>query len=191
MAATTYPRAQMSGGTAPERQGTSAGLRGDTREFVNSAMLAGLAEIQYANLAVERASNPDVKAFAQLMVKDHGVANSELAAVATQVNAVPPTDLDKKHRDIVERLTNVLPAEFDREYAKATIDGHQEIVDLLRARTGTGGRTDPAAAGTAVGTSGRENTAVDSDPLTQWAARTLPVEQQHVVRAQQLQQNIK
>ena len=50
------------------------------------------------------------------------------------------------------------------------------------------GRVHKAPPGaTAVGTSGTG----DADPLTRWARQVLPTVEQHLERAQQLQQNIK
>jgi predicted outer membrane protein len=164
--------------------------------------IAGLAEVQLANLAIQRANNPAVKAFAQMILKDHSQSNAELNALVTQVNVKQPTELDKKHRDLVEHLANVLPAEFDRGYAQASIDTHQDMARLLRVRTGgqapatAAAGSDRPRAATASATAGIEATAgtggvADEDPLSRWARRTLPTVEQHLERARQLQQNIK
>jgi putative membrane protein len=185
------------GQATPQREAGTA--RGDTRDFINRMTIAGLTEVQLGNLAIERASSPDVKAFGQMMVKDHSHANTELHALATRMNVQPPTELDKKHRDLVEHLSNVLPAEFDREYAKAMIEGHKEVLDQLRKRIGD--QVTPAGSSgvdrprpttapeepQAVGTSG----AADDDPLTRWARTIIPTVAHHLERAQQLHQNIK
>jgi putative membrane protein len=148
--------------------------------------IAGMTEIQLGNLAITRASHPDVKAFGQLMVKDHSMANTELRSIAMQLNVPQPTELDQKHRDLFDRLTNVGPTEFDHEYTKAMIEGHQDVAKLLRSRAGDAAG-NAGAGGTAVGTSGT----IDADPLTRWARQVLPTVEQHLERAQQLQQNIK
>jgi len=201
IAGVVTPRAQTGTG-APVGQ-TASRLpdvpRGDTRDFIDRMTIAGLTEVQLGNLAIERSRNADVKAFGLMMVKDHSLANTELRALATGMGIQPPTDLDKKHRDLVEHLSNVLPAEFDREYAKTMVEGHTAVLDQLRRRTG-----DPApAAGAsaadrprpattpreppAVGTSGRD----DGDPLTRWARTVSPTVAHHLERAQRLQQNVK
>jgi putative membrane protein len=158
---------------------------GNTRDFISAMTIAGMTEIQLGNLAITRASHPDLKAFGQLMVKDNSMANTELRSIAQQLNVTQPTELDQKHREIFDRLANVGPLEFDREYTKAMIEGHQDVAKLLRSRTGDS--TGSAQTGTAVGTSGT----IDADPLTRWARQVLPTVEQHLERAQQLQQNIK
>ena len=174
----------LAGRQQPPSQSTSL-PPGNTRDFIGAMTISGLAEVQLGNLAIARASDPDVQAFGEMMVKDHSLANTELQGIALQLNVPTPTELDKKHRDVFDRLSNIGPREFDREYTKAMIEGHQEVARLLRSRTG-----DPvgaAAAATAVGTSGT----LDADPLTRWARKVLPTVEQHLERAQQLQQNIK
>lgn len=53
------------------------------RRFVNEAAEGGMAEVMHGRLAVERASNDEVKNFAQQMIDDHTKANQELMQLAT------------------------------------------------------------------------------------------------------------
>jgi predicted outer membrane protein len=54
----------------------------DPNAFLTGAYQDGLAEIQLAQLALQKATNADVKAFAQRMIDDHTQANSKIAALA-------------------------------------------------------------------------------------------------------------
>src|SRR4030095_2953869 len=63
----------------------------DSQAFINDLTIAGLAEVQLGKLAAERAMNPDVKTFGQMMVKDHTQAANELKPIAMQLNAQQPT----------------------------------------------------------------------------------------------------
>ena len=69
---------------------TGQAARPDAREFINQMSIAGMAEVQLGTLASERGTNPDVKAFGQMMVKDHLQANKELAQIAAQLKVQPP-----------------------------------------------------------------------------------------------------
>jgi putative membrane protein len=53
--------------------------------------IAGLAEVQLGKLASERASSAEVKAFGQMIVKDHSQANEEPRYPATQPPSHPAT----------------------------------------------------------------------------------------------------
>ena len=75
----------------------------------------------------------DVKAFGQMMVKDHTRANTEVTQIAKQLNVTPPTHLDMKHRELIDRLSKLKGAEFDREYVTAMVMGHEEVSAKLRA----------------------------------------------------------
>lgn len=180
--------AQTAPGLSGRQQPPARGIAfppGNTRDFISASTISGMAEIQLGNLAITRAGHPDVKAFGQLMVKDHSMANTELRSIALQLNVTQPTEPDQKHREIFDRLSNVGPLEFDREYTKAMIEAHQDVAKLLRSRAGE--PTGTPAGATAVGTSGT----IDADPLARWARQVLPTIEQHLAHAQQLQQNIK
>jgi putative membrane protein len=163
----------------------------DSREFINQMAIAGLAEVQLGKIAAEHASNPDVKAFGQMMMRDHSQANKELAQIASQVNVTMPTQLDKKHQDLAAKLSKLHGADFDREYITAMVEGHSEVVSKLQAWTGNRtAATDPAkpSTGAAVGTAGGDK---GEQALKQWATKALPTVQKHLNRAQELQQKIK
>jgi putative membrane protein len=52
------------------------------KDFVNQAAQGGMTEVALSKLAEQRASNAQVKSFAQQMVKDHTKANQELTSLA-------------------------------------------------------------------------------------------------------------
>ena len=107
--------------------------RGD-RDFVHDVAIANMAEIELGKLAAGRAVNEEVKRFGQMMVDDHRAAAGKLKTIATTHNIPLPTDIDDKHRDLRERLSKLQGAEFDREYMKAMVDGHEGVVDKLESR---------------------------------------------------------
>jgi predicted outer membrane protein len=107
----------------------------DDQAFVNEMTIANLAEVQLGKLATDRASNTDVRAFGQMMVQDHTKANDQLKQIASQLKIQPPTELDQKHKELAGKLSKLQAAGFDREYINAMVQGHQEVLGKLRART--------------------------------------------------------
>ena len=158
-------------------------MKTDVRNFVDTMAVAGMAEVRLGNLAAQRASSPDVKAFGQMMVQDHAKANDELKQAASRLKIQPTAELDKKHRDVADRLSKLSGPAFDREYLAAMVQGHQEVLAQLQAQT----RDRPTTGAESARTSAP---GANEQGLTQWAAKTLPVVQQHLERAQQLQQKL-
>jgi putative membrane protein len=182
VAGITYAQAasgQTSGTTRTAPRPSEPFTRLDSREFVNRMAVAGMAEVELGKLASERAMDPDVKAFAQMMVRDHSRADDELGKIAKSLDIQVPTQLDSMHRELVDRLSKLKGAEFDREYMSAMVKGHEDVAGLLRSYTSA---TRP------IGTSGR---ARGEQALMEWAMKTMPVVERHFERARQILQKLK
>src|SRR5688572_9951692 len=79
--------------------GTSgeASVSAGDRDFVGDLTVAGMAEVELGTLAKERATDSEVKQFADMMVRDHSKAGEELKQAASR-HAIPiPAGLDDKH----------------------------------------------------------------------------------------------
>jgi putative membrane protein len=171
-----------------------------TRNFVDHAIVAGMAEVQLGNLASERAASKDVKQFGQMMVKDHTAAGDELKQIAAQQYVPVPTQLDDKHRDLYDKLSKLQGAEFDKEYIDAMIDGHQEFINELEKHvdeknvSGTSGKVDMTPDRNA---KDKDKTIVPEKAddhaearVNAWAANTLPVARRHLERANQIKDSL-
>jgi putative membrane protein len=98
-----------------------------THSFMKDAAEAGMAEVEIAKLAKDRAMNPRVKNFAEMMIKDHSAANNDLMTVARDKSVTLPSTLGK-HQDHLEDLSKKNGAEFDKAYMKAMVNGHEDVV---------------------------------------------------------------
>jgi putative membrane protein len=146
----------------PERE------REELQKFVEKAAMSNMAEIELGRLAQERAQDPEVKQFAQMMIDAHTKAHSELQQAASGAGVTIPSSLDEKHQKNQQKLSNLNGSEFDREYMKLMVKAHKDTQKLLEKRvrnagasvTQTAGVTgsDPSAAGAAVSGSGTETT---------------------------------
>ena len=159
---------------------TSHGQDGDARYLVERAAVAGPAEVELGRLAIERAQNPQVRAFAQTMVRDHSQALAELEQSVSGHDVYTPRDLDAEHRQIKERLDSLRGADFDREYMKVMVEGHKEVKSLFEDRPGS--LRDPSAA-TPTGTSGGSSL---ERAVNQWAASALPRVNEHLQKAEEI-----
>jgi putative membrane protein len=113
--------------------GRAAAGMGD-RDFVKDVSNLNAAEIDVSRLAADRASSPDVKKFAQMMIDEHTAAGDKLSGVAVQNSIEAPAAVDDAHRDLREKLSGKQGMDFDRDYIDAMIDDHQKLVDKLESR---------------------------------------------------------
>ena len=91
------PATQDKSATSPKKSDSmqntppSTALSSDDRKFIMEAAHGGMMEVKLGQLAVDKATNADVKQFGQRMVDDHSKANSELMELASQKGITLPT----------------------------------------------------------------------------------------------------
>src|SRR5262249_1193972 len=110
------------------------------------------------------AASPDVRRFADRMVTDHTKNNQELVTIAAHENIAVPKELDSEHAQLRDKLSSMKGAEFDRAYITAMRNDHQKMADLLK--------TSQAS--------------VSTDEMRTFIKTTLPVVQDHLRMAQQI-----
>ena len=198
--------------TQPPADGTGVGSGGaganlgNDGEFVRDLAGKNLAEIELSRMALNRATSPQVKTFAQMMIDDHSAAGDTLKSVVSEPFTWP-TQLDDKQREAADDLSKKQGADFDRQYVKAMIEGHQNLAAQLEARLDVKSLADWKTAA-----AGRTKTSLMPQPTTemadvkvrpnssdnamtmkvnQWAADTYPVVQKHLDTARALEQTTK
>ena len=143
----------------------TASVSSSDRKFAMTAAAGGMAEVEMARLALTKASSEAVKQYAQKMLDDHTAANNELMGIASAKGITLPTAPDAKHRAMMARMEKLSGEAFDREYVMmAGHKDHQKMEKLFRDES----------------TRGR-----DAD-LKAFAAKTLPVVQEHLRMARDL-----
>jgi len=152
---------------ATGEQAGMANLSSQDRDFLMDAAMGGMMEVELGHVAAQKGSSDAVKQFGQRMVDDHSKANEELMSVASSKGITLPTTLDEKHREHVTKLSSLSGAEFDRAYSKMMLSDH----------------TKDAAAFEKEGNKG-----ADAE-LKAFAAKTLPVIQEHLQMAKTLPGN--
>ena len=95
-------------------------------QFMTEAAQGGMMEVELGKLAASKAQNPEVKAFGQRMVVDHGKAGEDLKALAAKKNIKLPTELSGGMKAEVDRLSKLSGAEFDKEYVKLMVEDHNK-----------------------------------------------------------------
>lgn len=178
---------------------TDNGISSGDRDFVRDVAEMNRADLELGRLASERATSPDVKQFAQMMVTDHTGAGDKLQAFAAQHAIDVPTQLDDKHQDLSKKLSEKQGTDFDKAYADAMVDAHQDFVNKLesrvdkdtisRAKVDNKNGPDASVKATAVVPEKSDNP--NTQALNQWAADTYPVAYAHLQAAKDLRDGIK
>lgn len=105
-------------------------------EIAHIAYTAGTLDIRYAHLALAISENPDVRAFAETMIRDHSAVNEKAVALLRQLNATPQDNstsqkLIQNAATIRKELMRLEGAAFDRRYATNELAYHQFINNAL------------------------------------------------------------
>lgn len=101
-------------------------------EFATKAAAGGMAEVEFAKLALTKTTDAQIKDFANMMVSDHGKANEELAAIAKMKNITLPGALDEDHQKKMTELNQKSGRDFDKAYVDAMVDGHKSTLTLMQ-----------------------------------------------------------
>jgi putative membrane protein len=116
------------------RRDAKADVSRADRRFIQNAMQHGMAEVEMANMAVNKASSDQVKKFAQQMAQDHGKANDELKRLAAANNVTITADLDRSDERRLKDLDKASGAEFDRKFMTEMVKAHErDLKDFQKA----------------------------------------------------------
>jgi putative membrane protein len=136
-----------------------------SKTFIEKAAITDQFEIESSKLALQKASDPQVKQFAQQMIDEHTRSSDKLKATLESAGGVAPQiDLDAKHGALMDKLHKASGKEFDSLYVKIQRDGHKEAVGLFRKYSKAG----------------------KAAPLKGFAQETLPVIEKHLQHVQGL-----
>jgi len=129
---------------------------------MQKAAQGGIAEVELGQLASQKASDAQVKQFAERMVADHSKANDKLKQVAASKNVTLPSDVPADAKRERDKLSKLSGNKFDREYMSHMRSDHKKDASLFRSAS---------------------KSAKDAD-VKQFASETLPTIEDHLKMAQ-------
>jgi putative membrane protein len=112
------------------------------RKFMTEAAQGGIAEVQLAQLAQQKASSEDVKELAKAIEQDHQKANEELKTIATNRQVDLPAEPGPKHQQLMSKLENLEGAAFDKAYTEAMVKEHKAEIKKFQKQAKNGVDTD-------------------------------------------------
>jgi putative membrane protein len=110
----------------------SAGVTRDA-DIAGTLSIANEAEIAHARIALERARHPDVRAYAERIVSEHGTAEEKLRRMIARLNLVEgastlAAQLERTADETADVLRTVSEAVFDRTYMDSQIATHEWLL---------------------------------------------------------------
>ena len=121
-----------------------------TREFVEAAGQSDAFEMLEAQTALTASADPQVRTFAQEMLRDHG-RTSQALGQATERSGLrpPPMGVNDEQARLLGALQGLKGREFDQAYARHQALAHRSALTVEQRYGATG--DDPAVRQAAVG----------------------------------------
>ena len=99
------------------------------KSFLEDAAQINLAEIRASNIALEKATNAEVKSYAQMMVDGHKKATEELRTLAQSKDVKLPDDATLMAKAKTKMLEERTGASFDKHYIESIgIKAHEDAI---------------------------------------------------------------
>ncbi|MBK0402777.1 DUF4142 domain-containing protein [Adhaeribacter sp. BT258] len=110
-------------------EATATTITLDTTRFPVMAASSDMFETLSSELAQQRASNAEVKSYAQHMIDEHNKTSSELKSLASRKNITLPTSPIPMHQSVLESLANTTDSrKFDERYMEEQVKAHQQAI---------------------------------------------------------------
>lgn len=150
-----------------ERTGVNAlvGTTPSSSDFVTEAAQSDMFEIQSSQLAMNQ-GDAATKTFAQRMIADHQKTTADLMSMvsAGDIKTTLPTAMASSQQAMLDKLRSMRGADFSSQYYSYQVTAHKDSVSLYD-RYAKGG---------------------DSNRLKTWAGQNLPILQEHLKMAQDM-----
>lgn len=125
--------------------------------FITQTIKANVGEIKLSQLAQSKASSPEVKQLASMMVKHHTQMLNELKSMASAKQATADTSENDVTRAAYQNLSKVQGKDFDDKWRAQLLQLHENTSEELRTM---------------------QSMTTDAQ-LKQWLDKTIPIVEQH------------
>jgi putative membrane protein len=146
------------------KSGNNSKANNGDQAFMMKAAQGNQAEVQLGKMAAEKASDQQVKDFANRMVQDHQKANDQLKQVAQQDKVPVPTEPNAAEKAAANRLSKLSGTSFDKAYMRHMVQDHTKDVAEFQ----------------------KESQSAKDQNVKQFASQTLPTLQDHLKQAKQI-----
>jgi putative membrane protein len=129
----TNARAQTQnvGARAQTQNVTVSSVPMEDEFFVMKAYADGIAEVAKSQLAMQRATQPAIREFAERMVREHTECDNKLVEMARTKRIALPATIDAVQTACINRLAALSGSDFDKAYIKAQMCAHECALQLF------------------------------------------------------------
>jgi putative membrane protein len=107
-------------------------VEADASNFAVKAANGGLMEVELGKIARENASNPRIRAFGDMMVRDHSQTGDNLKSIASSLNIALPDSVSDDTKKEIDKLKKKKGKDFDKAYVSLMVDDHKKDIDEFK-----------------------------------------------------------
>ena len=115
-------------GSAAYSQTPASGWSGMDRDFLTEVSQSDAAEIQAAELALDRSHNVNVRRLAQMVIDHHKMSQDQLSAYASGASTTLSTQPSSEQSEAYSDLERLDGETFDHAYIKNQIEAHKKAI---------------------------------------------------------------
>lgn len=157
-----------SGGAADVTAYTASFATMQDPAFLMNVASSNLLEIRTGQMAYQKATSPEVRKFAEMMVTQHIKANQMLKSVASPLGASLPQTMMPMHQAMADQLMNKSGKNFDKTYMDLIKTAHMLDVAMFEVKS----------------------KAAEIPAVQTFATNTLPMLREHQIMAQNLDSKV-
>ncbi|HZU90237.1 MAG TPA: DUF4142 domain-containing protein [Stellaceae bacterium] len=131
LAAPTLAQNAQKQGQSSSPPATPAALSGQDQSFLQKAAEAAASEIKLGQLAVDKASNPEVKNFGQQSIDSFSKAQKDLDKIAGHLKWIAPDHMSQDAVGQYDDLWQRQGKDFDSRYIGDEISNYQNYVPMF------------------------------------------------------------
>jgi predicted outer membrane protein len=102
------------------------------KEFLGQMMQDSLAEVELCVLALQKASDEDLRKFAQMMIDEHSKFGQTMEKVAGNMKIDLPKQLSKEQASSISRLEGLNGRDFDKRFMEQNLQYHENDLKVFR-----------------------------------------------------------
>jgi putative membrane protein len=103
--------------------------------FLMNAASSNMLEVRAGQMAAQKASNAEVRKFAQMMVSHHSQATQQVKAVAAPLGVQMPTVMMPVHQAMADRLMGKSGKSFDETYMDMMETAHKLDIAMFEVKS--------------------------------------------------------